>query len=90
MRISWVAAKPASAGEIIPFGGACAKDPAALHGPYYEWVCMKDGRLRHRALTPEQAKPMRRAVANYHKVRRLLRLPGAQTQQLIGLNDFRK
>jgi hypothetical protein len=35
---------------------ACAKDPAARHGPYYEWSYMKDGRLNHRTLSPEQAK----------------------------------
>jgi len=65
---------------------ACAKDPAARHGPYYEWGYMKDGKLRHRTLSPEQAKLMRRAIANYRKARRLLRLWEVQTQRLIELN----
>lgn len=65
---------------------ACARDPAARHGPYYEWSYMKDGKLHHRTLSPEQAKLMRRAIANYRKVKRLLRLWEAQTQRLIELN----
>jgi hypothetical protein len=32
-------------------GCACARDPEARHGPYYEWSYMKDGRLRHRTLS---------------------------------------
>lgn len=66
---------------------ACAKDPAALHGPYYDWGYMKDGKLRHRSLTAQQAKLMRRAIANYRKARRLLRLWEAQTRRLIELSD---
>lgn len=64
---------------------ACAKDPAAQHGPYYEWSYRKDGRLHHRTLSPEQAKRVRRAIANHRKVRRLLRLWEAYTRRLIEL-----
>ena len=65
---------------------ACARDPAARHGPYYEWNYMKGGKLHHTSLSPEQAKRMRRAIANYRKAKRLLRLWEAQTQRLIELN----
>lgn len=65
---------------------ACARDPAARHGPYYEWNYMKDGKLHHTSLSAEQAKRMRRALANYRKARRLLRLWERQTQRLIELN----
>lgn len=65
---------------------ACAKDPAARHGPYYEWSYMKDGKLRHRSLSAEQAKLVRRAIANNRKARRLLRMWEVQTKRLIELN----
>lgn len=46
---------------------------------------MKDGRLHHRTLSPEQAKLMRRAIANYRKVKRLLQMWEAHTRRLIKL-----
>jgi hypothetical protein len=64
----------------------CAQDPAARHGPYYEWSYLKGGRLRHRSLTPKQAELMRQAIANYRKTKKLLRAWEVQTQKLIGLN----
>jgi Family of unknown function (DUF6788) len=64
----------------------CASDPAARHGPYYEWSYLKAGKLRHRTLTPEQAALMRLAIANYRKAKKLLRAWEAQTQHLIDLN----
>jgi hypothetical protein len=64
----------------------CARDPAARHGPYYEWSYLKGGKLRHRTLTPEQAELMRRAIANHRKAKKLLRAWEAQTQHLIELN----
>lgn len=64
----------------------CAIDPAARHGPYYEWSYLRAGKLRHRTLTPEQAGLMRLAIANHRKVKKLLRAWEAQTQRLIDLN----
>jgi hypothetical protein len=64
----------------------CATDPAARHGPYYEWSYLKAGKLRHRTLSPEQAGLMRLAIANHRKVKKLLRAWEAQTQRLIDLN----
>lgn len=64
----------------------CARDPAARHGPYYEWSYLKAGKLRHRTLTPEQAELMRLAIANYRKAKKLLRAWEAQTEHLIDLN----
>jgi hypothetical protein len=64
----------------------CARDPAARHGPYYEWSYMKAGKLRHRTLTPKQAELMRLAIANYRKAKKLLRAWEAQTKHLIDLN----
>ena len=63
----------------------CARDPAARHGPYYEWSYLKGGKLRHRTLTPEQAHIMRLALANHRKAKKLLRAWEAQTLHLIEL-----
>ncbi len=63
----------------------CAKDPAARHGPYYEWSYLKGGKLRHRTLTPAQAEIMRLAIANHRKTKKLLRDWETQTLALIEL-----
>jgi hypothetical protein len=63
----------------------CASDPAARHGPYFEWSFLKAGKLRHRTLTTEQAEIMRLAIANQRKTKKLLRLWEAQTLNLIEL-----
>jgi hypothetical protein len=50
----------------------CARDPAARHGPYYEWGRLEGGRLMHTQLTPVEARRVRRAIDNYRTVKRLL------------------
>lgn len=50
----------------------CAQDPAARHGPYYEWSWREGNRGVHRAITREQATALRRALRNDRKVKRLL------------------
>lgn len=67
----------------------CATDPAARHGPYYEWSYLKGGKLRHRTLTPDQAEIMRTAIANYRRTKKLLRAWEAQTLTLIELTPPR-
>jgi hypothetical protein len=66
-------------------GCHCATDPAARHGPYYEWSYLKGGKLRHRTLSPAQAETMRLAIANYRRTKKLLRAWEAQTLALIEL-----
>jgi len=63
----------------------CASDPAARHGPYFEWSYLKAGKLHHRTLTLEQAEIMRLAIANQRKAKKLMRVWEAQTQNLIEL-----
>ena len=63
----------------------CASDPAARHGPYFEWSYLKAGKLHHRTLTTEQARIMRLAIANQRKARKLMRVWEAQTLSLIEL-----
>lgn len=64
-------------------GCRCAHDPAARHGPYYDWGHMQGGKLVRRRLSAQQAALMRRAIANYRKVRKLLRAWEAETERLI-------
>jgi hypothetical protein len=54
-------------------GCRCAKAPEDRHGPYYEWGRMKEGRLVHQNIPPDQVPLLRRAIANFRKIRRLLR-----------------
>jgi hypothetical protein len=64
-------------------GCRCALDPAARHGPYYEWGHMRAGKLVHKMVSPKQAVTLRLAIANYRKVRKLLRDWENQTERLI-------
>ena len=50
----------------------CATDPDRWHGPYHEWSRIKDGRLAHTNLSPEQAELMGAAIANFRQVEQLL------------------
>jgi len=50
----------------------CAVDPAARHGPYYEWSRRQEGRLFHSIVTPEQAEVLSRAIHNYREIKQLL------------------
>ena len=51
----------------------CATDPDARHGPYYEWTRMKDGRLVHTTVSPEQAAILNHAIANDRKLQELVK-----------------
>jgi uncharacterized protein DUF6788 len=61
----------------------CARDPAARHGPYWEWGHMKGGKLVHRMISPRQAALLRPAIANYRRVMRLLRAWEGETEHVI-------
>jgi hypothetical protein len=64
-------------------GCRCARNPAARHGPYYDWGHMQGGKLIHRRLSAEQAALLRPAIANYRKLKKLLRAWEAETERLI-------
>ena len=61
----------------------CQEDLAARHGPYYEWGRMKGGKLVHRYVSAQQAQILRSAIANYRKVKKLMRLWETETERLI-------
>ncbi len=71
-------------------GCRCAQEPAARHGPYYEWGHMKGGKLVHRMVSPRQAALLRAAIRNYRKVLRLLRAWEAETERVIDAEDQRR
>jgi hypothetical protein len=71
-------------------GCRCHQDPAARHGPYYRWGHMKAGKLVHRYVSPEQAGVLREAIANYRKVKKLLRTWEVETERLIDAKAPRK
>ena len=71
-------------------GCRCASDPEARHGPYYEWGYMKDGRQVHRMLSAEQATILKKAIANYRAILRLLREWERQTLRLLEAQTQRK
>lgn len=50
----------------------CAYDPAAAHGPYYEWKRREQNRLRHRIVTADEARRIRRAQDHYQQLLGLL------------------
>ena len=63
----------------------CHEDPAARHGPYYEWGYMEGGRQVHRMVSPAQAKLLRLAIRNYRTIRGLLRAWEAESVRLMNL-----
>jgi len=64
-------------------GCRCAQDPQARHGPYYEWGRMRNGRLLHRVVSPQQAVRLKAAIANSRAIRRLLRRWEEQSTRVL-------
>ena len=54
-------------------GCRCAHDPAARHGPYYEWGRLEQGRLVHTKLSRQEARLFIQAMRKYRRLKRLLR-----------------
>jgi len=54
-------------------GCRCARDPAARHGPYYEWGRIEQGRLVHSKLSSHEARRFVQAMRKYRRLKRLLR-----------------
>ncbi|MFZ0325022.1 MAG: DUF6788 family protein [Actinomycetes bacterium] len=71
-------------------GCACAQDPAARHGPYFEWGYMRAGKLVHRQVSAQHAAVLRRAINNYRMARELLRDWEVETERLIDAEQNRQ
>ncbi len=61
----------------------CATDPAARHGPYYQWVRTRAGKPTPRYVSEQQAQILRQAIDNYRQIRKLLREWEENTERLI-------
>ena len=58
-------------------------DPAARHGPYYQWVRMRAGKPAQRYVSEAQAQILRAAIDNYRDIKKLLRQWEENTERLI-------
>ena len=68
----------------------CARDPAARHGPYYEWSRRRNGRLLHTLLSAQQADQMAQAIKNHRRILRLLATWGCESARALGVSERRK
>jgi hypothetical protein len=68
----------------------CQTDPAARHGPYYDWTRLERGKLAHRLLSPEQAATVGTAITNFRQVRTLLRRWEDETLRAARVRPTRK
>jgi hypothetical protein len=53
---------------------ACARDPGARHGPYYQWSRREHDRQVNTILSASLAPVFAQAIRNYRRLRRLLRI----------------
>lgn len=70
-------------------GCRCASDPAARHGPYFEWGHMHEGRLAHRVVSPRQAELLREAIANHRAAKKLMKQWEIETERLMDASTDR-
>ncbi len=68
----------------------CATDPAARHGPYFEWTHLHEGKLVHRVVPPAKAKVLRGAIASHQAIQTLLKQWEIESEQLIDAQFPRK
>lgn len=61
----------------------CATDPDAAHGPYYEWSRREQGRNVCTMISPDKAKRLQEAIANYHRVQALLQDWDQRSRRII-------
>ena len=54
-------------------GCRCTQDPAARHGPYFEWGRIEAGRRISSQLRPEMARHISDAIDRHRRLERLLR-----------------
>jgi hypothetical protein len=64
-------------------GCRCASDPAARHGPYYEWSHMLKGKLVHRVISPPQAELLRLGIANQREAKKLMQQWESETERIM-------
>jgi hypothetical protein len=68
----------------------CAHDPAARHGPYYEWTRREKGRYLHSVISPQQAEELLTAIDNHKRVLALLARWSGETARILGIKTSQK
>jgi hypothetical protein len=68
----------------------CAQDPAARHGPYFEWTRREKGRYVHTVISEEQAEALRAAIDNHKRVLALLPRWSTETAHALKIRPARK
>lgn len=53
-------------------GCACKADPPRLHGPYYRWTGILDGKRTTVTISRSEAVECRRRIASYRKLQRAM------------------
>lgn len=51
---------------------ACKGHPPRLHGPYYRWTGILDGRRTTKTISAETARECERRIRNYRKLQRMM------------------
>ena len=68
----------------------CAQDPAARHGPYYEWTRREKGRYVHTVISAQQAEELVAAIHNHKRVLALLTRWSTETARALKIRSGRK
>ncbi len=71
-------------------GCACASDPGARHGPYYQWRRWENDRRVYMSLPESIAPGIARAIRNHRRLRRLMRLWERESIRVLLEEDRRK
>lgn len=61
----------------------CPTDPAARHGPSYEWRHVRGSKIAQRYVTPQQAQALGQAIDSYRLAKKLLRSWEENIERLI-------
>lgn len=69
-------------------GCRCNEDPAARHGPYYQWSWAEKSKTRSIYLRAEQANRCREWIQNHHELERLLKRMRAVSLRAARLHEI--
>lgn len=64
-------------------GCRCATDPAARHGPYYEWGRIEKKRRISTTVSPEKGRRLRVALRNQRRLKTLMRRWERESARLL-------
>ncbi len=68
----------------------CAQNPAARHGPYYEWTRREKGRYVHTMIPAEQAEKLVAAIDDHKRILALLKSWHTETARVLKIRIHHK